>query len=124
MLLMNLSFGCVIKSPAAYAPFSIGVVEKYNGIVKTIVKKFSNDLSMIEINEVILTYANMAKKLLLDVNGVLPFQRVYWINPEFDTLNQQVFSKRLDNASTRFKQLGKHLWKLKKRKNYKRGVKN
>ena len=97
---MNSSFGCISKSPAAYASFSNAVVERYNGIVKTIVKKLSNDFSVIETNEVLLPYANLAKTLLLDINGVLIFQRVFRINPKIDTLNQQVFSKCLDNAST------------------------
>ena len=64
-------------------------------------RKSLNDHRLVANNEVLLAYANMTKNMMLDVNGVSTFQRVYWTTPAFNIINQEEFPKCLDNASTK-----------------------
>ena len=42
---------------------------------------------------------NLLSQMLLDVNGVSPFQRVYGINTSINTLNQKEISRKCSDSA-------------------------
>ena len=69
------------RPTSAYSPFTNGVVERHNGVLKTTLDKVINDYDYIENKHVrtntALCHALNAKNALLDYHGYSPFMRVY-----------------------------------------------
>ncbi len=63
---------------AAYSPFSNGVVERHNAVIKNTMDKLQNDSSFKSLEpEILLSHAVIAKNSLLNRHGFSPFQLVF-----------------------------------------------
>ena len=67
------------KSTAGYAAFSNGLIERHNGLIKTMLKKIKADLKVD--TELGLCWAINAKNSLANVSGYSPYQLMYGKNP-------------------------------------------
>ena len=93
------TMGIRIATTAAYSPFSNGIVERHNAILKTMMDKLRDDDDLRELDhETILKQACFAKNCLLIRHGFSPFQLVFGkaqnpLNTEYNHVEQIILSR-------------------------------
>ncbi len=100
------TMGITVSTTAAYSPFSNGIVERHNAIIKTMMDKLREDEELNGLDsKTILKQACFAKNCLMNRHGFSPFQLVFGKtqNPLNVDYNDQTCGK--NNSRNKFENL-------------------